>query len=151
MRLDYLDLRHMSLKEVIDRNLPLFDGDLDGRLTTEELCAFIRSMGVGLTNQEEEDLVAQGHSSNGFVDWNQAKTIAEKYAEGKPRDWLRTSLKKFDRKKQGTINSDELRAALDNLGQLLNTAQKEEFLALCDPEKAGTVNIDNLLKKFGLP
>lgn len=140
----------MSLKEVIERNLPLFDADLDGRLTTEETCAFIRSTGVGLDQTEEEAVVQVAHKKGGFVDWPTARSLAEKYAEGKPRDWLRKSLQKFDRKKTGNINADELRAALDNIGQLLNGAQKADFMAICDPDNSGQVDIDALLKRFGL-
>ncbi|KAK2411489.1 putative calcium-binding protein cml14 [Trifolium repens] len=129
-----------QLREIFKR----FDMDSDGSLTMLELAALIRSLGVKLSGDEVQILVAKMDSNgNGFVEFDElVGTImpninAEVLVN---QEQLIGVFKCFDRDGNGFISAAELAGAMAKMGQPLTYKELIEMIKEADMDGDGVIS-----------
>ncbi|CAF0752818.1 unnamed protein product [Brachionus calyciflorus] len=138
----------MSQKEIQDYQeaFNFFDSDRDGYINTQEVGKVMRS--VGLYPSEEEISQIMKSTSRTKVDFNEFLNLASKnIIDNKINETqMREAFKMFDNFGNGLVNLQQMRNALQNLGEKLRDEEIDEMIRESDIDAEGNVNYEDLVK-----
>ncbi|CAG9561906.1 unnamed protein product [Danaus chrysippus] len=135
----------------------LLDRDSDGHVTPAELQFMLRNLGIEVSDELIADLIKDAsRTGNGLIDENEfmqwvtkiqalqgmdVSTSGGDSEEEITRDLL-AAFKVFDRDDNGYITRDELRSALEMIGEPVTDAQLNQVLALGDIDHDGRIDYE---------
>ncbi|KAG7308641.1 hypothetical protein JYU34_005863 [Plutella xylostella] len=139
----------------------LLDRDSDGHVTPAELQFMLRNLGI----EVHDDLIAElvkdaSKTGNGLIDENDFMQWVTKIqalqgldvgasggdSEEEITQDLLAAFKVFDRDDNGYITRDELRTALEIIGEPVTEAQLNQVLALGDIDHDGRIDYEEFVK-----
>ncbi|XP_045448305.1 calcium-binding protein E63-1 isoform X2 [Melitaea cinxia] len=139
----------------------LLDRDSDGHVTPAELQFMLRNLGIEVSDDLIADLIKDASKTgNGLIDENEfmqwvtkiqalqgldVTTSGGDSEEEVTRDLL-AAFKVFDRDDNGYITRDELRSALEMIGEPVTDAQLNQVLALGDIDHDGRIDYEEFVK-----
>ncbi|XP_049873882.1 calcium-binding protein E63-1 isoform X2 [Pectinophora gossypiella] len=139
----------------------LLDRDSDGHVTPAELQFMLRNLGIQVSDDLIADLIKDAsRTGNGLIDENEFMQWVTKIQaiqgldvgasggdseEEITRDLL-AAFKVFDRDDNGYITRDELRTALEMIGEPVTDAQLNQVLALGDIDHDGRIDYEEFVK-----
>ncbi|KAG8783824.1 hypothetical protein FRC15_004478 [Serendipita sp. 397] len=114
------------------------DKDGDGRITTEELGAAMRSLGLKPSDKELDFMVKQVDvDGNGTIDFNEFLVLmAQKIKDGE----ILQAFKVFDENGDGYISKQELASVMTKLGQRLSDKEVDQMMEAADTNEDGKIN-----------
>ncbi|XP_052741599.1 calcium-binding protein E63-1 isoform X3 [Bicyclus anynana] len=139
----------------------LLDRDSDGHVTPAELQFMLRNLGIEVSDDLIADLIKDASKTgsviideNEFMQWvtkiqalqgMDVSTSGGDSEEEITRDLL-AAFKVFDRDDNGYITRDELRTALEMIGEPVTDAQLNQVLALGDIDRDGRIDYEEFVK-----
>lgn len=138
----------------------LLDRDSDGQVTFSELQFMLRNLGIEVKDELLQDLMKDAsRAGNGLIDeaeflqWVTKIQALQGTLSGEAGDTedeitrdLLAAFRVFDRDCNGYITKDELRSALEMIGEPVTDAQLTQVLALGDVDKDGKINYEEFVR-----
>ncbi|XP_063702236.1 calcium-binding protein E63-1 isoform X4 [Culicoides brevitarsis] len=140
----------------------LLDRDQDGHVTPNELQFMLRNLGIHIKDELVDDLLKEASKTgNGLIDETEflqwvAKIQALKEESSSssgtspPDDDITQDLvaafRVFDKDSNGFITRDELKTAMEMIGENVTEAQLSDMLALADIDKDGKINYEEFAR-----
>jgi calmodulin len=136
----------MDLKEAFD----LFDKDKDGRITGVELKTVMQSLGQQPTDAEIADMINEVDvDGNGTIEFSEFIAMMEKKLSALDpqtvNDEMYQAFKVFDKDGNGFICREELKEAMQNLGEQLCDNDIDEMIAEADLDKNGLIDYQEFI------
>ncbi|KFB48748.1 AGAP005378-PC-like protein [Anopheles sinensis] len=145
----------------------LLDRDQDGHVTPEELQFMLRNLGIHVRDELIDDLLREAsRTGSGLIDeteflqWvariqalkDDSNTSSSSSSSNNPAQSadddltqdLVAAFRVFDRDGNGYITRDELKSAMDMIGENVTEYQLNEMLELADADKDGRINYEAL-------
>ncbi|XP_053685316.1 calcium-binding protein E63-1 isoform X1 [Sabethes cyaneus] len=148
----------------------LLDRDQDGHVTPEELQFMLRNLGIHVRDELIDDLLREAsRTGSGLIDeteflqWvariqalkedsstssSSSSTSATQAADDDLTQDLVAAFRVFDRDGNGYITRDELKSAMDMIGENVTEYQLNEMLELADADKDGRINYEDFQNFF---
>ncbi|XP_049849476.1 calcium-binding protein E63-1 isoform X3 [Schistocerca gregaria] len=156
-RQDSLPKREFTEEELKDLRTAfgLLDRNRDGRVTASELQFMLTNLGIPVSDDIIEQLVKDaGRSENGlineaeFLQWVariQALTQDTEGDDDVTKDLI-AAFRVFDRDCNGYITKDELKSAMDMIGETVTEGDLNEMLAMADVDRDGRINYEEFAR-----
>jgi len=147
-----LQITKMALTQAIVKELHdaffLFDFDGDKKITTREVAAAVRSVGLNPTEAEMKLVMSDVDGIGGTVDVpTLCQIITKRVKDLKTTpDELKEAFLVFDKQGTGTISVHDLKISLTTLGERLKDEELEELIREVDQDGEGMVRIDDVVK-----
>jgi calmodulin len=142
----------MALPQNMVRDLEeaffLFDYDKDGKITTKEVGAAVRSVGLNPTQLELKDMNNDVDGLGGTVDVQNLTQIISKRVRNfttTPEE-LRDAFMVFDKQGTGQVSVHDLKMSLTTLGERLTDEELDELIREVDQDGEGMVRADDVVK-----
>ncbi|TMW98968.1 hypothetical protein EJD97_003250 [Solanum chilense] len=136
----------VQFKEAIN----LFDKDVHGCITIEELATVIRSLDENPTEEELCHMISEvdaDHHDNGTMEFIEfLNLITKKMKETDLEEELKEVFKVFDKDQNGFISATDLRHVMINLGEKLTEEEAQQMIREADLDGDGQVNFDEFFK-----
>ncbi|XP_050075146.1 calcium-binding protein E63-1 isoform X1 [Anopheles maculipalpis] len=149
----------------------LLDRDQDGHVTPEELQFMLRNLGIHVRDELIDDLLREAsRTGSGLIDeteflqWvarikalkDDSNTSSSSSSSNNPAQSadddltqdLVAAFRVFDRDGNGYITRDELKSAMDMIGENVTEYQLNEMLELADADKDGRINYEDFQNFF---
>ncbi|XP_021696959.1 calcium-binding protein E63-1 isoform X3 [Aedes aegypti] len=150
----------------------LLDRDQDGHVTPEELQFMLRNLGIHVRDELIDDLLREAsRTGSGLIDeteflqWvariqalkeesntsssgSSSSNSTTQAADDDLTQDLVAAFRVFDRDGNGYITRDELKSAMDMIGENVTEYQLNEMLELADADKDGRINYEDFQKFF---
>lgn len=166
-------VRTMSEEEIKDLRtaFDLLDRDQDGHVTPEELQFMLRNLGIHVRDELIDDLLREAsRTGSGLIDeteflqWvariqalkeescpsnsssSSSSNSATQAADDDLTQDLVAAFRVFDRDGNGYITRDELKSAMDMIGENVTEYQLNEMLELADADKDGRINYEEFAR-----
>ncbi|BFZ11046.1 hypothetical protein BsWGS_14085 [Bradybaena similaris] len=146
-------------KEVVDpegelRELfRIFDKHHDNTIGSSELGKMLRCMGMEVTDVEVSNIMrALDRNGNGKIEFREFKSFIQdemRRLEESPREQkkaVRLAFRVFDYNEDGFIDANELRTALQNLGEPLSEKELNDLMKDADVTEDGKVNYEAFIR-----
>lgn len=149
----------------------LLDRDQDGHVTPEELQFMLRNLGIHVRDELIDDLLREAsRTGSGLIDeteflqWvariqalkeetstsnsssSSSSTSTTQAADDDLTQDLVAAFRVFDRDGNGYITRDELKSAMDMIGENVTEYQLNEMLELADADKDGRINYEEFAR-----
>ncbi|XP_058463734.1 calcium-binding protein E63-1 isoform X2 [Malaya genurostris] len=146
----------------------LLDRDQDGHVTPEELQFMLRNLGIHVRDELIDDLLREAsRTGSGLIDeteflqWvariqalkedsstssSSSSNSATQAADDDLTQDLVAAFRVFDRDGNGYITRDELKSAMDMIGENVTEYQLNEMLELADADKDGRINYEEFAR-----
>nr|XP_040229750.2 calcium-binding protein E63-1 isoform X2 [Anopheles coluzzii] len=147
----------------------LLDRDQDGHVTPEELQFMLRNLGIHVRDELIDDLLREAsRTGSGLIDeteflqWvariqalkDDSNTSSSSSSSNNPAQAadddltqdLVAAFRVFDRDGNGYITRDELKSAMDMIGENVTEYQLNEMLELADADKDGRINYEEFAR-----
>ncbi|GFG36241.1 hypothetical protein Cfor_10680, partial [Coptotermes formosanus] len=134
----------------------LLDRNRDGRVTASELQFMLQNLGIQVRDELINELVNEAsHSGNGLIDETEflqwvgriqalSQDTSTDDADDITKDLI-AAFRVFDRDGNGYITKDELKTAMDMIGESVTDLQLNEMLAIADIDHDGKINYEDSL------
>lgn len=149
----------------------LLDRDQDGHVTPEELQFMLRNLGIHVRDELIDDLLREAsRTGSGLIDeteflqWvariqalkeesnsgssGSSSSSTTQAADDDLTQDLVAAFRVFDRDGNGYITRDELKSAMDMIGENVTEYQLNEMLELADADKDGRINYEDFQNFF---
>jgi calmodulin len=126
----------------------LFDYDKDGKITSREVGAAVRSVGLNPTEVELKEMINDVNSIGGTVDVsNLCQIITKRVRELKTTpEELKDAFQVFDKQGTGMISVHDLKLSLTTLGERLTDEELDELIREVDQDGEGMVNYEDVVR-----
>lgn len=148
----------------------LLDRDQDGHVTPEELQFMLRNLGIHVRDELIDDLLREAsRTGSGLIDeteflqWvariqalkeesnsstsgSSSSNSTSQAADDDLTQDLVAAFRVFDRDGNGYITRDELKSAMDMIGENVTEYQLNEMLELADADKDGRINYEEFAR-----
>lgn len=126
----------------------LFDYDKDGKITSREVGAAVRSVGLNPTEAELKEMINDVNSIGGTVDvQNLCQIITKRVRELKTSpEELKDAFMVFDKQGTGMISVNDLKLSLTTLGERLTDEELDELIRAVDQDGEGMVNYEDVVR-----
>ncbi|XP_076309463.1 calcium-binding protein E63-1-like isoform X2 [Tachypleus tridentatus] len=149
-----MEQRRTSLTESQVRELKvafvLMDKNHDGRVNASELKAMLESLGILLTDSMIHHMLNQVNmrddgliNEEEFMTWMARLQISMK--DDVMEDLL-AAFRVFDKDRNGFITRDELRVAMEMIGEPLSDLELDELLKATDVDNDGRINYEEFVR-----
>ncbi|XP_050304524.1 calcium-binding protein E63-1 [Anthonomus grandis grandis] len=127
----------------------LLDRNQDGKVTTREFKIMLNNLGIDLKEDKVEALIkCASHAGKELIDENDflkfVKQIQEmcpiRMKSGEDDQDLLAAFKVFDMDNDGFITKDELRIAMEMIGEDVTEDQLDHIMEVADTDKDGKIN-----------
>ncbi|KAL2157282.1 hypothetical protein VTH06DRAFT_6220 [Thermothelomyces fergusii] len=129
------------------RAFEVFDKDRTGDITADELGKVMRELGLNPSEAELQDLINEVDiNKDGVISFEEFLALMSQ--SGKETDKEQELLKAFavfDKDKNGTISSDELRNVLKSLGEKLTDEEVDEMIKIADRNGDGVIDYNEFV------
>ena len=147
----------------LDTAFQAFDRDGDGTISPMEFSDGLRALNVNLSPTKIQDIVSvMDKDRNGNIDYQEfarqfggssqgsSQLVSELTAVFRQHGVnLDTAFQAFDRNGDGTIDPQEFRTGLNQLGLRLSNQQIEDTIRMMDPSGRGKIEYREFAKRFG--
>jgi len=146
-----MDARRKSLSEsqIVDLKtaFSLLDKNQDGRVSLPEMKEMLTNLGIGMDDCVLETLIRQANedglvSEEEFLSWMAHQTPTE---DDLMEDLL-AAFRVFDKDGNGYITRDELKTAMDLIGEAVTESQLDDMLKATDIDNDGRINYEEFVK-----
>lgn len=129
----------------------LLDTNQDGKITPEELKMMLNKLGISVKEDVAQDLIkCASHAGDELIDENEFLHWVKRIQELRPDEQVddetaknvMAAFKVFDLDNDGYITRDELRQAMETIGETVTEDQLTEFIELADMDKDGKINYE---------
>lgn len=140
-----------DLYEEIRQTFNLFDKNNDGSIDVKELGDGLRALGNNPTDAEVEQMMRDADSKvnpNGKLEFNEFYDLmtANLKSFDEEESSLMEAFKNFDKNGNGSIDKEELREALMNMGfSKLTNDEVDELFAEADTDNSGSIDYRELV------
>jgi len=137
---------HQELKETFK----MFDLNNDGIITKEELGIVMKRLGRETNDRDLETMIRDVDTNgNGVVELDEFINMMKAQTRTMTSDEaVRQAFQVFDKNGDNFINKDEIRMAMNNLGENVTEAELNEMLQCMDLNKDGRVSFEEFKKMF---
>jgi len=137
---------HQELKETFK----MFDLNNDGIITKEELGIVMKRLGRETNDRDLETMIRDVDTNgNGVVELDEFINMMKAQTRTMTSDEaVRQAFQVFDKNGDNFINKDEIRMAMNNLGENVTEAEVNEMLQCMDLNKDGRVSFEEFKKMF---
>lgn len=133
----------------------LLDRNQDGRVTTAELQFMLRKLGIDLPDEVVQQLIiSASHTGNEllneseFMQWVQKiQSLLPEEEDDLSKDLI-AAFRVFDVDHKGYITKNELRSAMEMIGEPVTEHQLTEFIKLATTDKEGRINYEEFARQF---
>jgi len=132
----------------------LMDSDNDGRVTALEIQNMLSSLGIILREEIVVNLVRQASQSGStlmneteFYAWvKRIQSLRQDVfsADDDPRQDFIAAFRVFDSDKNGFITKDELRLAMELIGEPVTESGLNDLIKMADVDKDGRINYEGI-------
>eukprot|EP00920_Eleutheroschizon_duboscqi_P007145 GHVT01016459.1.p1 GENE.GHVT01016459.1~~GHVT01016459.1.p1 ORF type:complete len:135 (+),score=13.02 GHVT01016459.1:115-519(+) len=130
----------MSAPSNFRESFALYDTNGDGELEYYQAVMALRACGVILTKDDMDQIPER-------LSWHQFSDFSSKKLETyNPEQNLQAAFAKFDRSKDGTFSSAEVREVLKNMSDLLTEQEIDEAVKEADPNGRGRIDYKRFVK-----
>ena len=134
----------------------LLDRNRDGRVTTSELQFMLRKLGIELRDEIVQQLLKSASPSGNellneteFVSWvKKIQCLLPDDIEDDTSKDLIAAFRVFDVERKGYVTKNELRAAMEMIGEPVTERQLNEFIRSATTDKEGRVNYEEFARQF---
>lgn len=147
--------RHFSDGELKDLRTAfvLLDQNQDGRVNASELQHMLRNLGIHVPDDLIRDLICQAsESGNGlineteFLEWvAKIQALSQDPSDDVSKDLI-AAFRVFDKDRNGFITKDELRTAMEMIGERVTEAELNQLLAMADIDRDGRINYEEFAR-----
>uniref|UniRef100_A0A336MPM2 CSON004879 protein n=1 Tax=Culicoides sonorensis TaxID=179676 RepID=A0A336MPM2_CULSO len=143
----------------------LLDRDQDGHVTPNELQFMLRNLGIHIKDELVDDLMKEASKTGTglideaeFLQWvakiqalkEESSNSSSSSVSQQPDDDITQDLvaafRVFDRDNNGFITRDELKTAMEMIGENVTEQQLSDMLALADIDKDGKINYEEFAR-----
>lgn len=135
----------------------LLDRNRDGRVTASELQFMLQNLGIQVRDELINDLLNEAsHSGNGLIDeteflqWvSRIQALTQETSIDDSDDITKdliAAFRVFDRDCNGFITKDELKTAMDMIGESVTDVQLNELLQMADVDRDGRINYEEFAR-----
>lgn len=160
MSLPFLNRRRSSsIKKEFSENelqelrtaFDLLDRNQDGKVTIREFKIMLNNLGIEITEEKAEDIIrTASHTGRELIDENdflkfvkQIQDICEIRSTKEDEEQnLLAAFKVFDLDRDGYITKDELRIAMEMIGEDVTEEQLTQIMIFADTDKDGKINFE---------
>lgn len=144
---------HIALRDTFQA----IDTDGDGTISPQEITSFLRGFGQNPTNAQLDAIMRNlDADKNGSIDFEEFVDLmaARSKATGSALDEesdLREAFKVFDKDGNGTINAEELRLTMRNIGVNLTDEELDLMMKEADEDGNGVIDFQEFGRVILLP
>lgn len=129
----------------------LLDTNQDGKITPEELNMMLNKLGILVKEDVAQDLIkCASHAGDELIDENEFLHWVKRIQALRPDEQVddetaknvMAAFKVFDSDNDGFITRDELRKAMETIGETVTEEQLTEFIEMADIDKDGKINYE---------
>ena len=126
----------------------LFDYDNDGKITTREVGAAVRSVGLNPTETELKEMINDVNGIGGLVDMQTLCQIIPQRMKSLTTNAqeLKEAFMVFDRQGTGEISVHDMKLSLTTMGERLTDEELDELVREVDQNGEGLVRIDDVVR-----
>lgn len=135
-----------DLKQAFD----LFDRNGDGHISAQELGTVMRQLGFSPSDKEIRRMIAEvDKNTNSMVEFEEFVMLMRKHKALVDREAdMRQAFRSFDANDDGSISREELRQAMERLGEKLSEAELDAMISAADLNKDGKVNYEEFMRMW---
>ncbi|KAK7794115.1 hypothetical protein R5R35_012607 [Gryllus longicercus] len=158
-RQDSATKREFTEAELIDLRTAfgLLDRNRDGHVTAGELQFMLQNLGIHLKDEFVQQLLqAASHTEDGlineteFLQWvGRIQDLQDKGNSEDPDEITKdliAAFRVFDRDGNGYITKDELKTAMDMIGESVTEGDLNEMLSMADIDRDGRINYEEFAR-----
>lgn len=148
--------KEFSQKELEDLRtaFDLLDRNQDGRVTPGELKIMLNNLGIEIKDDKAEEIIrTASHSGNELIDENdflsfvkQIQQLAPSLGEEDATMDLMAAFKVFDLDGDGFITREELKVAMEMIGEDITEEQLTQVIIMADTDHDGKINYEEFVK-----
>ncbi|XP_023227529.1 calcium-binding protein E63-1-like [Centruroides vittatus] len=127
----------------------MLDKNQDGRVNASEIKSMLDKLGIVLTDAMIQHLIQQASKrGDGLIDeeeflaWMARQTVHD---DDVMEDLL-AAFRVFDKDRNGYISRDELKTAMDMIGEPMSEAQLDDMLKATDIDNDGRINYEEFVR-----
>ncbi|MES1922360.1 calmodulin-like 3 [Bonamia ostreae] len=139
-----------ELKKVdeIKEAFELFDKNGDGTISALELGQVLRSLGQNPTESELNDMISEFDSNGkGNIDFEDFKRIISTHkSEFSAKSNVKEAFKAFDKDGNGFISLEELKSAMESLGEKVTKEELQEMVKIADKNNDGKIDYEEFVE-----
>ncbi|XP_023230543.1 calcium-binding protein E63-1-like [Centruroides sculpturatus] len=128
----------------------MLDKNQDGRVSATEIKFMLDNFGICLTDSTIQHLIQQASGNNdGLIDESEFLAWMASHQQALMDDEtedLLAAFRVFDRDRNGYITRDELKVAMDLIGEPMSEQQLDDLLELIDVDNDGRINYEEFVK-----
>ncbi|XP_022910542.1 calcium-binding protein E63-1 [Onthophagus taurus] len=143
--------REFNEKELQDLRTAfvMLDSNSDGKVTTDDLQEMLKRLGIEVRSETVEELVQIASHSGKDIDENDflefvkkvQELLPERAAEDAQQDLL-AAFQVFDLDNNGYITRDELKIAMEKIGEPVTEEQITQLITMADVDLDGKINYE---------
>lgn len=139
-----MDKQLQEVKEAFQ----LFDKDGDGNISPDELGEVLRSLGQTPTKSELVDMINEFDSKGkGTIDFEDFKKIIVAHKTNfTAKSNVKEAFKAFDKDGNGFISVEELKHAMESLGETVSNEELDEMVKMADKNKDGKIDYEEFVE-----
>ncbi|PAA90858.1 hypothetical protein BOX15_Mlig004939g1 [Macrostomum lignano] len=125
-----------------------FDSNRDGRISIRELSAVMENLGESPSKKELKEMIKSvDGDGSGKIDFDEFIRMMEARTAQRMSDAEMAAIfRVMDKNKDGIITLDELRIAMDNLGEDITESELRKMLRLADSNRDGCIDFAEFKK-----
>ncbi|XP_067145181.1 calcium-binding protein E63-1-like [Centruroides vittatus] len=128
----------------------MLDKNQDGRVSATEIKFMLDNFGIYLTDSTIQHLIQQASGKNdGLIDESEFLAWMASHQQALTDDEtedLIAAFRVFDRDRNGYITRDELKVAMDLIGEPMSEQQLDDLLEMIDVDNDGRINYEEFVK-----
>ncbi|KAG8186084.1 hypothetical protein JTE90_027078 [Oedothorax gibbosus] len=126
----------------------MLDKNQDGRVNETEIKCMLDKLGIALTDSMVGKLIDQASkkgdrllSEDEFLSWMSHQSVQDDVMAD-----LMAAFRVFDKDKNGFITRDELRSAMDTIGEPMSEEQLDLMIRATDTDNDGRINYEEFVR-----
>ncbi|XP_044755713.1 calcium-binding protein E63-1 isoform X2 [Coccinella septempunctata] len=131
----------------------LCDRNRDGEVTRGEFKIMLSNLGIDVKDEILKELMnnashdgSETIDENDFLNWVKQIQNLRPVLKADSCEDLLAAFKVFDLNKDGYITKDELKTAMETIGEVATDDQIDDFIVKADKDKDGKINYEEFVK-----
>lgn len=132
----------------------LLDRNQDGQVTPGEFKIMLNNLGIDIKYEKAEEIIRiASHSGSNLIDQNDFLSFVKHIQQACPGDGdedlvsdLKAAFQVFDLDGDGYITKEELKTAMEMIGEAVTDNQLDYVIRLADTDKDGRINYEEFVK-----